>query len=184
MAKAKNTPTQVADVQGGAGTGNGEQTGAATPTKGKGGRRPGSGEDVLYFNGDRDLALTVLVASHPGQYTSKQVALLLAEHVAFADQRDLILTGAKHESFRQRLIKLNKRWVEKGRPSLELKRLANTNYDVDAILDQAAAQLYGTQGHGQSQQGQPQPVPVQPAGPGPVAGVAASGFTGGLIPTT
>lgn len=169
MAKAKSTtPTAAGDAATDSGTVNGEQ---AQATKNKGGRRPGSGEDALYFNGDRDLALTVLVASKPGQLTSKQVAQALADHPAFADQRDLILTGAKHESFRQRLIKLNKRWVEKGRPSLELKRLANTNYDVDAVLDQAAAQVYGGQTQVQAS-GQVAPMPV-----------AAGGFTGGLIPT-
>lgn len=178
MAKTKNTgatptPTAAGDAQTGAGTNggdNGEQT-----TKNKGGRRPGSGEDALYFNGDRDLALTVLVASNPGQLTSKQIAAALASHPAFADQRALIETGTKHESFRQRLIKLNKRWVEKGRPSLELRRLANTNYDVDAVLDKAAAQVYGggVQAQDQAQaQGQVAPMPV-----------AAGGFTGGLIPT-
>lgn len=168
MAKAKSTTPTAGDTQN---TGNGSAGNGEQKAKGKGGRRPGSGEDALYFNSNRDLALTVLVASNPGQLTSKQVALALADHPAFADQRDLILTGAKHESFRQRLIKLNKRWTEKGRPSLELKRLANTNYDVDAVLDQAAAQVYGGQTQVQAS-GQVAPMPV-----------AVGGFTGGLIPT-
>lgn len=182
MAKAKNTgatstaavDTQNTDTSADASTGNGEQA----PDKGaKGGRGPGNRENDLYFNDQRDEALMLLVGSRPGQLTSKQVAQALADHPAFADQRDLILTGAKHESFRQRLMKLNKRWTAQGLPDLELRRLANTSYDVDAVVKRVAAALYGSQGPTQSQpQGQGQ-VGVAPLP------VAAGGFTGGLIPT-
>jgi hypothetical protein len=164
MAKAK-TPT----TNGGTNTA-GDGTTTATSKKTRG---PSDPATTVYWNDERKTALLALLYSRPGQLTGSQVAQSLANHPAFVDQQQVMLSDLRKvgEKIRQQVNKLATVAKEKGHPEPQLRRAQTGHGNIDNVFAQALAQV----GIGQTQ---PQTQPMA----GTAATNQGTGLVGGGVP--